>query len=54
MIQKAENINDHPPRFADANFDIVAIASSAGGLTALTQLLSTLPKDFTAAIAVVQ
>ncbi|MDB9373369.1 chemotaxis protein CheB [Nodularia sphaerocarpa] len=54
MTPTAENAQDDPPRFANANFDIVAIASSAGGLTALIKLLSTLPKDFTAAIALVQ
>jgi two-component system chemotaxis response regulator CheB len=35
-------------------FDIVAVASSAGGLQALTGLLSQLTGDFPAAIAVVQ
>ncbi|TVP56512.1 MAG: chemotaxis protein CheB [Nodularia sp. (in: Bacteria)] len=54
MIQRAEDAENYPPRFANANFDIVAIASSAGGLKALTKILSTLPKDFTAAIALVQ
>lgn len=54
MTQRAENAKDYPPRFAHARVDLVAIASSAGGLTALTKLLSTLPKDFPAAIAVVQ
>jgi two-component system, chemotaxis family, protein-glutamate methylesterase/glutaminase len=35
-------------------FDVVACASSAGGLNALTELLSRLPGDFPAAVAVVQ
>ncbi|HBE18398.1 MAG TPA: chemotaxis protein CheB [Cyanobacteria bacterium UBA11149] len=35
-------------------FDIVAMAASAGGLTALTQVLSTLPGNFPATIVVVQ
>jgi two-component system chemotaxis response regulator CheB len=35
-------------------FDVVALASSAGGLNALTQVLSALPADFPAAIVVVQ
>lgn len=35
-------------------FDLVACASSAGGLNALTELLSRLPSDFPAAVAVVQ
>ncbi|WP_414551119.1 chemotaxis protein CheB [Anabaena sp. CCY 0017] len=54
MTQRAENPKSYPPRFANANFDIVAIASSAGGLTALNTILSALPKDFPAAIALVQ
>lgn len=35
-------------------FDIVALAASAGGLNALTHVLSTLPPDFPAALVVVQ
>jgi two-component system chemotaxis response regulator CheB len=35
-------------------FEIVAFAASAGGLKALTEVLSALPKDFPAAIVVVQ
>ena len=35
-------------------FDVVAIASSAGGLAALTELLTALPADFPAPIVVVQ
>lgn len=34
--------------------EVVALASSAGGLAALTYILSKLPKDFCAAIAIVQ
>lgn len=37
-----------------SNFDVVALAASAGGLNALTQLLAALPTDFPAAIVVVQ
>ena len=37
-----------------AAFDIVSLAASAGGLTALSQILSGLPADFSAAIVVVQ
>ena len=40
-------------RFATA-FDIVALASSAGGLTALSTVLSALPADFPATMVVVQ
>ncbi len=36
------------------NFDIVALAASAGGLTALIEVLAKLPADFRAAIVVVQ
>src|SRR5438067_63283 len=35
-------------------FDIVALASSAGGLRALVQVLSSLPANFPAAIVLVQ
>lgn len=38
----------------NAAFDVVAIAASAGGLRALTKLLSALTPDFPASIAVVQ
>jgi two-component system chemotaxis response regulator CheB len=41
----------HPGRAA---FDIVAVAASAGGLSALSRLLAGLPGDFPAAIVVVQ
>jgi two-component system chemotaxis response regulator CheB len=41
-------------RFADAAFDVVAIAASAGGLRALSEVLSGLPAGFPAAIVVVQ
>ena len=40
--------------FPNAAFDIVALAASAGGLTALSRVLSALPADFPAAIVVVQ
>jgi len=40
--------------FLDAAFDVVAIAASAGGLSALNKLLAALPADFPAAIAIVQ
>jgi two-component system, chemotaxis family, protein-glutamate methylesterase/glutaminase len=36
------------------DFDIVALAASAGGLTALIEVLASLPADFKAAIVVVQ
>jgi len=37
-----------------AAFDIVALAASAGGLTALSRVLAALPADFPAVIVVVQ
>jgi two-component system, chemotaxis family, protein-glutamate methylesterase/glutaminase len=43
-----------PTPFERASFDIVALAASAGGLQALTTVLSGLPADFPAAIVVVQ
>ncbi|NET36531.1 MAG: chemotaxis protein CheB [Cyanothece sp. SIO1E1] len=39
---------------AQAAFDIVALATSAGGLKALSEVLSNLPADFLASIVVVQ
>ena len=52
MPQKQE---DGPlPHFPNAAFDVVALASSLGGLKALSQILSTLPLNFPAAIVVVQ
>ena len=41
-------------RRPDAAFAIVALAASAGGLHALSQVLAAIPKDFPAAIVVVQ
>jgi two-component system chemotaxis response regulator CheB len=35
-------------------FDIIALAASAGGLRAITDVLSALPRDFPAALVVVQ
>jgi two-component system, chemotaxis family, protein-glutamate methylesterase/glutaminase len=40
--------------FPDAAFDVVALAASAGGLKALSHVLSALPPDFPAAVVVVQ
>src|ERR1700682_503501 len=40
--------------FAGAAFDVVALASSAGGIAALSEILGSLPEDFPAAIVVVQ
>ncbi|MEH2433939.1 MAG: chemotaxis protein CheB [Nostoc sp.] len=54
MTQMAENAKNYLPHFNNAAFDIIAIAASAGGLTALIKVLSTLPPEFTAAIAIVQ
>ncbi len=43
-----------PPGSLGDGFEIVALASSAGGLKALTEVLGGLPADFTAALVVVQ
>ena len=40
--------------FPGAAYDVVAVVASAGGLQALTQVLSPLPKDFPAAVLIVQ
>ncbi len=46
---------DHKrPRVTNAPFEVVALAASAGGLGALSQLLAALPKDFAPALVVVQ
>ena len=45
---------DSESRLSGATFDIVAMAASAGGLTALSDVLSSLPQDFPATIVVVQ
>jgi two-component system chemotaxis response regulator CheB len=45
---------EKPDNFRNAAFDVVAMAASAGGLTALSQILTALPSDFPAAILVVQ
>ena len=47
-------INNTPAHFSKAAFDVVAIAASAGGLTALTKVLGGLPASFPAALVVVQ
>ena len=41
-------------RFPDSAFDVVAIAASAGGLQALSEVLTGLPADFPVPIAIVQ
>jgi len=46
--------NNPPPGFANTAFDVVAIAASAGGLKALSEVLSHLPTDFPAAVLVLQ
>lgn len=42
------------PQETVSAYDIVALAASAGGLNALSQVLSDLPADFAAAVVVVQ
>jgi two-component system chemotaxis response regulator CheB len=42
------------PRFPGAAFDVIGVAASAGGLRALSELLSGLPPIFPAALVVVQ
>ena len=37
-----------------ANFDVVAFAASAGGINALMEVLEKLPRDFPAAVVIVQ
>jgi two-component system, chemotaxis family, protein-glutamate methylesterase/glutaminase len=49
----ADRARDGDPA-ASVGFDIVALAASAGGLAALSQVLSGLPAEFTPAVVVVQ
>ena len=53
MKERARSKSASTPA-ARQDFEIVAMAASAGGLTALGHVLSRLPADFTAAIVVVQ
>ncbi len=48
------NLSGGPGDPSDTAFDIVALAASAGGVQALSCLLSGLPEDFPATIVVVQ
>lgn len=50
-MTKKPRTNHHPVASA---FDVVAVAASAGGLQALSGVLSLLPADFPAALVVVQ
>jgi two-component system chemotaxis response regulator CheB len=45
---------NRPSSSPEAAFDVVAVASSAGGLEALSQVLSSLPANFPAALLIVQ
>ena len=49
----ASNTDVQPAR-SEATFEVVVLAASAGGLAALSKVLSRLPKDFPASIAIVQ
>jgi two-component system chemotaxis response regulator CheB len=52
--ERANNLIDGPIPAAPANgVNFVVIAASAGGLAAITTILSALPPDFRAAVAVV-
>jgi two-component system chemotaxis response regulator CheB len=55
---KNQSTNSHEPAKpapdAGAAFEIVALAASAGGLAALSKVLSALPADFPAGVVVVQ
>jgi two-component system, chemotaxis family, protein-glutamate methylesterase/glutaminase len=52
--QKTEDLAEQSFNSADPAFDIVAIAASAGGLNALSQVLSQLPANFPVPILIVQ
>jgi two-component system chemotaxis response regulator CheB len=50
------DVQEHSPKSLQSSpaFDLVVVASSVGGIPALKQLLSAIPADFSAALAVVQ
>lgn len=50
----ASKTGKSPQHLSHAAFDIIALAASAGGLTALSRVLAALPADFPAVIVVVQ
>lgn len=54
LARQSDLPENRPLKFPDAAFDIVALAASAGGLQALSQVLSSLPASFPAAIVIVQ
>lgn len=54
MRSQEEEPTPSPFPFPNAAFDVVALAASAGGLTALSTVLSALPAEFPAAVVVVQ
>ena len=55
VVKKATHSKPLPAKArAKANFDVVAIAASAGGLNAISRVLEALPADFPAAIVIVQ
>ena len=43
-----------PPPLSGSTFDVIALAASAGGLAAISRILSALPADLPAAIVIVQ
>lgn len=51
---KSEKKQPAPPHFLDAAFDVVAIATSAGGLAALSNILAGMPAAFPASMLIVQ
>lgn len=54
MAERSTEKKSEPPTGSNAAFEIVAIAASAGGLNAISEVLAGLPADFPAAIAIVQ
>jgi len=50
----AQHAGPRESKRSDGGFEIVALAASAGGLNALSQVLTALPQDFPASIVVVQ
>jgi two-component system chemotaxis response regulator CheB len=53
-VSRKQRTTNYTSGSPEASFEVVAVAASAGGLNALSQLLAGLPGDFPAAVAVVQ
>ncbi|WP_013325482.1 chemotaxis protein CheB [Gloeothece verrucosa] len=51
---KPDQEQNEPLKLAKTNFDLIALAASAGGIKALSEVISQLPADFPVAVIVLQ